>query len=65
MAGLLARSVFDAFPSRCTSGQWRKVFKNTLLNLQLRVQLPIFTGFPLSYYQKKISDNNRNRCTIL
>jgi hypothetical protein len=64
MAGLLARPVFDAFPSRYL-GTVAKEFQKHLLDLQLRVQLPIYTGFPISYRQMKFSDNNRNRFAIL
>ncbi len=65
MAGLLARPVFfDAFPSLPIAIGIETVarcVKNLLLDLQLRVQLPICTGFPLYHRAGTIARQTNNQ----
>ncbi len=64
MAGLLARPVSEAFPF----AGWQTVakdFQKHFMDLQLRVQLPIFTRFPFRIVKRINSTINRNRFTIL
>jgi hypothetical protein len=47
LAGLLTRSVFEAFPS-VVVGQWQYKFKNLFKSLQQRELSGIFTRFPFN-----------------
>jgi hypothetical protein len=51
MAGLLACPVFDCLPIRRLPDSGYEVQK-LLTDLQLRVQLPIYTGFPFFIIKK-------------
>ncbi len=64
MAGLLARPVFDAFPSQ-ELGTVAKDFQKHFTGLTAAGTAPDFHGIPSLVLSRDNLDNNPNRFTIL